>query len=257
MTNQSDFQKTILGYTKGFFVSHIATFDLITCNPIAIATSVLTQNSDLDQIPVKDKNSIIGVLERTSHNENVLVKDCMVPLSEKILVTGNFPINEFLKILDSEPSYRLIIEGSNITGIVTKSDLLKLPVRIYCFALISNIEILLKLIIEDRFHDDSWLDMLSGDRQKNINNRYKKDTERLLNLSKIDATEFNEKLDIVLSLKIFKESFKEDITNIISFRNDINHSKKRYLPQNDLNAFISLLKTSEYWIEELSNYFHS
>ena len=127
---------TVAGLEAGFKVSHIAAFDLETCAPDAKVGEVLAvrELKDFDQIPVKSDGRVIGVLERREGLEGT-VKENMRALDDSVLVSAEQALPKFLPTLGICP-YRLVVRGPEIGGIVTPSDIGKLPVRLMAFTLV-------------------------------------------------------------------------------------------------------------------------
>lgn len=68
-TNHNDILGvTMSGLEAGFKVFHIAAFDLELCAPDILASEVLNDPrlKDFDHIPVRERNQIVGVLQRGS-----------------------------------------------------------------------------------------------------------------------------------------------------------------------------------------------
>jgi hypothetical protein len=80
----------------------------------------------IDQIPVKDGERIVAVLERSAFREWA-----KRPLDDSLLVSADAELWDFIHSVH-EQSYRLVVEQTRITGIVTWADLLKVPVLVTC-----------------------------------------------------------------------------------------------------------------------------
>ena len=63
-----------------------------------------------------------------------------------MLVSAEEPLPKFLPTLVSSP-YRLVVRGVEIRGIVTLSDVAKLPVRLMAFTLAIHVEVVLADVI--------------------------------------------------------------------------------------------------------------
>lgn len=88
----------------------------------------------------------------------------MLPLSDRMLVAANMPMLDFIPLLGENPFW-LVVFGSRIDGIVTRSDLLKLPVRICVFTLVTHLELVMMNRIRTLFADEvGWFALLSPNR---------------------------------------------------------------------------------------------
>ncbi len=123
----NDAGEGLAGLNEGLRVRHIATFGLAKCAATDDPNEVLGRDDlrDFDQIPVHDGTQIVGILERATGK-------CR-PLDESVLVSADDPLSHFIHTVHEQP-YRLVVEGTAITGIVTWSDIAKVPVLVlgYC-----------------------------------------------------------------------------------------------------------------------------
>jgi len=126
---QQIFRTTMAGLETGLRVSQITTFRLVCCLADDDAGDVLRdpERSEFDQIPVRHKSHIIGVLERDKLFRGN-VRECMKPLDDSLLVSADEPLTRFVPLLNKRP-YRLVLVGTDIKGVVTRSDVAKAPVR--------------------------------------------------------------------------------------------------------------------------------
>ena len=89
-----------------------------------------------DQIPVRDEREhVLGVLERSGDIIQASARERMRRIDDAILVSADMPLDLFVPKMEKPPFYRLVLDGVQIKGVVTRSDLLKLPVRLLVFAL--------------------------------------------------------------------------------------------------------------------------
>jgi len=234
---------TLQGYAKGFHVSQIATFGLETCTLNDNFLKILEEKPSYDQIPVKQNGRIVGVLERKYSKSKDLNKSQYRPLDESILVSADESLSSFLKSMEKEPYYRLVVNGTKIDGIVTRSDILKLPVRLYLFALVTNLELLMVEIIDNNFENDEWLNYFDQTKQSKIQKRknyYKKDR---IDPSLIELTYFEEKYEIIGRHFDFGEDFINDFEEIKnSIRNPISHARDFIKNEADLERFLQLIQ---------------
>lgn len=78
---------------------------------------------------------------------------------------------DFIEEIDAKP-YRLVVAGGGIAGIVTWSDLQKLPVRASLFGLITGLELAMSRAIRLRYLDgEEWLRQLDDNEQRKIERR--------------------------------------------------------------------------------------
>jgi len=161
MNRDNDLETTLAGLDAGLRVRHIATFDVQSCEPEDSAAAVFERHPDFDQFPVTQDGRVIGVIERGDGEMGGPVRDHFRRLDDSMLVSAEEPLTGFISLLEEKPHYRLVVLGTRIAGIVTRSDLIKLPVRLVAFMAITHLEILMADLIRARCgDDDAWLALL-------------------------------------------------------------------------------------------------
>jgi CBS domain-containing protein len=248
------FENTLVGLSNGLQVWHIATFHLQTCAPNEHVTDVLGRFAEFDQIPVKDSGTVIGVLERNG-NLGEFVVDQMRRLDDSILVSANEPLLDFIPLMIEVPFYRLVLSGTRIDGIVTRSDLLKLPVRLLGFAMVTHLEQVMMDIISLRLpKDQDWLALLSKDRQEKIKNKQEIYQKKRMDPSLLELTDFSDKRTILTEHLRLGSKFTNDLSDIKDLRNMIAHAANFAPGEAELRSFINNFQNARRWIEELNSF---
>ncbi len=240
------------GFEAGFRVSHIAAFGLATCCPSEEVISVLSKPAlkDFDQIPVRDGKHIIGVLERGRGAPCGSVRDRMRPLDDSILVSSEEPLNRFLAALRGAP-YRLVVGGSEINGIVTRSDVGKLPVRLVAFTLVTHLEVVMADAVREKYGDSpDWLQLLRPDQRKTVEDRGEKRRRENLHIPLLELTGLGHKITTVGKLYGLTgwESRREEV---IGLRNSLDHASDFIEECRGVNGFLDRLELVDAWIEEV------
>ena len=222
---------------EGPSIVHIQTprEQFVTCSPEQRLSEILCSDTipyaEYDYLPVVRSSQVIGVLGTRSAEEHdgpaVQVRDCYQPLDEHHLLGADASILKFVLQADCHP-YRFVVSGERITGLVTVSDLQRLPVRMTLFALLTGFEMTLIEAIKRRFpEDEEWLSLLHPDQQRRV--------ERAIRKAKADdhfvhglyATNFYHKELIVQHLPCFDyggERLKTELCEIRHLRNRIAHA---------------------------------
>ena len=156
---------------------------------------------DFDFIPVVDENQrFIGMFNALAQRDRRTlgtVWQCFSPLSEENLIGADASILDFVLDADQRPC-RLVISGSKIVGLVSISDLQRLPVRAALFALITGFEMTMANFIRQRHSEESdWLKCLAAKRRQKIEDEK---SEAKADDSYVDTllfTQFYDKKEIV------------------------------------------------------------
>lgn len=138
--------------------------------------------------------------------EYVCTKDLKTGKCEKVanniksedIISESTPLIELLNGL-RDKTYFFILNGRKISGIITRADLQKPPVRILIFGMISLFEMHLTFLVRNNFPDESWKKVLKEKRIKNTEDILKKRQERNEVIDLTDCLQFADKRDLVLA----------------------------------------------------------
>lgn len=229
------------GLHSGLTVSLIATprDELMTCGSSEPVADVMARNTEpYDYLPVlasaeASGGQIIGLFPAlnafalTSHEGNI--KEHLIPLSEGYVIGADGSILEFIKDVDERPC-RLVISGARIVGLVSLSDLQKLPVRAALFALITGFEItMFEAIKRVMAEDGDWLRCLSAGRQDKIQGEIAISRADNGFVDALLFTQFCDKADIVakmFALSSSKRDVRDRLKDIQDLRDDLAHANE-------------------------------
>lgn len=175
----------------------------------------------------------------------------MLPLDESVLVSADLPLRQFIPLIPTV-SHRLVLDGTTIQGIVTWSDLQKLPIRLYAFSLVTHLEMVMAAVIQTTFLHDEWTAMLSEGRQKKIEEkrqslRRKNNEPRL-----IELTDLCDKREILARQPHLGKTFAQDVKAIGDLRDVTAHGGTYAEDPDAVREFVRRLQQTEYWIGKLT-----
>ncbi|MET4200737.1 hypothetical protein [Bradyrhizobium sp. LA6.12] len=220
---------------SGLTVGLIATSasELKTCTPHELISDVLQRNpEDFDFLPVVDEtHRFAGMFHAAAHRERRTlgtVWQCYVPLSEDYLLGADASILDFVLDAD-EKQCRLVISGTKVVGLVSLSDLQRLPVRAALFALITGLEMTMADLIRTRHpKSEDWMRFLTNGRQAKIEEERKKAKSDDGYVDTLLFTQFCDKRDI-LTQKLpepERSALSAALERIESLRNSIAHANE-------------------------------
>ena len=166
-----------------------------------------------------------------------------------MLVEAELPLARFLPLAVLS-TYYLVVAGSRIGGLVTRSDLLKLPVRLVAFAYVAHLEARMAALIRARFAADEWLDLVD-DGGKRLNGRARKLAQERLDPDVLELAFFSEKRQAIGRLLGLSEDEEASLIGVEKMRNDVAHGNDYGRTGEQLDAFIRSLSTAEEWIARL------
>jgi hypothetical protein len=152
--------------------------EFCVCRSDEMIAEVIRRNDQgFDHLPVIDasrseRKRIIGLLELVKFTDGgpaeSSVRDHTVPLTEDNLIGADASILTFVKSADSNPC-RLVLSGAEVTGLVSISDIQRLPVRAALFALITQFEMTMAAAIRrECSHLVDWKCRLSEGRLRKL-----------------------------------------------------------------------------------------
>jgi len=211
---------------------------------------------------VKKQDTIVGLLKRRECQDQSkgLVERYMQPLGEKILVSADMPLLEFIQ---NDSLDRLIINGTTIYGLVTRSDLLKLPVFLLGFALVTRIEtLMLDMIRSTNVSNEEWLAWLHPKRKSEIQKEFDRLNSQRSDPDMLELTYFSDKCIILKQLEVAEKnaphllakSFIEQLKEIKKLRNTVAHTGHSSDDTTNLEEFIERLHTAHQWIERIEQW---
>jgi len=126
-----------------------------TTTSVASALGVLERNR-FDFAPVFEGEQILGrvALSRLIEAESGSIGDHLEPLRGSFLVTSDSKITNSMRWLATDP-WLVVVDGQDISGIITPSDLNRQGARTYFYLLVADFEIRLAEAVRERFEDQA------------------------------------------------------------------------------------------------------
>jgi hypothetical protein len=253
-SSDRELDSTLAGLETGLRVNHIACFEMITCDAETIGREIMVDAafSDFDHIPVKSSGNIVGVVDRQELIPERYVLDIMHPLNGSMVVSAEEPLANFIHLLQRE-KYRLVVRSADIQGIVTRSDLHKLPVRLYVFTRITHFELLMGRVLRKLSEGDEncIFRLLPAEESRKLKKELKNLGERKLNLLPVDGTSFYQKYLALAKHFGFGDEFTSELHDIKELRNDVAHGARYADNDAALENFFHRLEWIERWAADL------
>src|SRR5258705_803499 len=257
------------GLEEGLQVIHITTpaAQLLCCQHDENIETVLARDDlkPFDQIPVKKQETIIGLLKKRECPEGAkgVARKHILPLGEKTLVSADTPLLDFIQ---DDSLDRIVIGGTKIYGLVTRSDLLKLPVSLLGFALTMHAEILmLNIIRSTHISDEIWLPWVPH--KCEIQRHYKRLISKRSELDKLSLTYITDKSEILRKLATSEDSgleefkshlpdkfFIDQLKDITALRNSSAHTGNTSDNDDILQELLNQLRITHKWIEGIEQW---
>jgi hypothetical protein len=241
-----------------------------TCASDEALAAVVDRNRrhDFDYLPVTEPISdndgkrarIVGLLEIDTymHGQSEpqgLVRQQMRPLLEENLIGADASILTFVRHADSQPC-RLVISGSEISGLVSLSDLQRLPVRAALFGMVTHLEIVMAGAIRAEFGtSDDWMGRLLPDQRRQVAKKVVKAKENDAYVhDMLLFTQFSDKVTVIKerqNLRWDRGEFEDQLHQIQDLRNDLAHAKDYAVTRNLAKKVCETVRLIEAWTNRL------
>jgi len=240
---------------------------LHTCRIDEQLADVIARNQvGFDYFPVTDsapqgQERIVGLIELVpflrGNSVCGIVRDHLLPLSEDNVIGADAGILTFVRTADRHRC-RLVISGSQVSGLVSLSDLQQLPVRAALFALITQLEMTMAdAIRRESGSTDRWKDRLSDSRKENID-RQRKDAVADDNLiDDLLFTQFCDKITIVRkspAFEVSKSQFDAEMAQAQKLRDNLAHANDYAATRDAAAKVCAIVRNVEEWMKHLNGW---
>lgn len=267
------FRETLTELQRGLTAALITTRDLLCLDarcPVAEAEAIMAK-MDISQVPVRRNGSIVGIYHQFTGSQDDVIDVHDVPVDDSLLTAMNASLLELLhRLAEGQPDFRLVVGQEGIEGIVTKSDLQKLPIRLLAYSLITHLESVMTNLIQAVCPlEDRWLMHLSignaelfPDHDVKSPEEWRNDLRGRQNGMRkggiapdlLDLTDFRHKYVILWKELSLPNEFPNDMKLINKWlRNTVAHSRSLPATTAHLKRFSTDLRATEYWTKYLED----
>jgi hypothetical protein len=242
------FEKTMKALEQSLQVRLIASFPIEACEPGTPPAEAFSKESwkGYDFIGVREAHKIVGVLDRLAWEKG---GSCKKPVTEGLVIEAETSLSSAIERLAGQ-DFLLVRERRVVSGILTRSDLLKLPVRLLAFAHVTHLELILAkaISLSAKGPTEKWLDLLPLKRKKKLEDKLAHLKGERLDLSLLELTEFCDKRDLVKRIYQVNGTFRKDLSEIEKLlRNPVAHAAT-FVPREDGAArLVHLLGRAKHW----------
>jgi hypothetical protein len=211
-----------------------------------------------DHLPVVDeKERIVGVLDIRalgSMSHDARVRDCCIPIGEELLIGAEVSVLEFLEDADRRP-FRFLVTRDGISGLVSLSDIQRLPVRAALFAIITQFEMAATRLIAEYFPQEGWMVSLSPGRREKIEDELRKATGDQNQVAPLLYTQIADKTDLLALIarargnEESKSALARKFDRIEKLRNALAHSNTLGVTRDDACAVVATVRDIKHWID--------
>lgn len=268
--SSDDPHEVLSGFQESLPVRLIATArqNFKTCRADEAVPNVVERNlaDCFDFMPVLGldlaANTIVGVLDMvrlTGMNDTAgTVHHHMEPLAERHLIGANASVLAFIRDADQH-SFRFIVSGREINGLVSISDLQRLPVRAALFANVTQLEMTMAEVIRCWFpKPETWMALLSQGRADKVCEKVGRAKAEDTLVDQLLYAEFCDKVTIIdkswnfsVNTPSDKQSFQKDMKDIQNLRDNLAHANNYASTRDSAKQLCACVRRMDYWIRLL------
>jgi hypothetical protein len=209
--------------------------------------------------------TVAGVLEVATFINGVAperaVRDHMQPLGEEHLIGADASILTFIRDADRHP-FRFVVSGREINGLVSVSDLQRLPVRAALFAIVTQLEMTMAEVVRSRFSEpDAWMRLLSHERAQKVRDNITRAKAEDTLVDRLLYTEFCDKVTIIDKALISsadgspkKRFFEKDMKHIQNLRDNLAHANDYAATRDAARNVCECVRKMDGWIRALADW---
>jgi hypothetical protein len=187
---------------------------LVSCTRADTAAQIKARNPDrFSFLPIiEGSKGIVGLYDAERWFDvdapDKSIGHDVIPISEDIMIGADASILDFVRYGDQNPT-KLVLKGKMVGGLVSLSDIQKLPARAALFTMITSLEMTLTIVIERHCPEpDYWKGLLSKGRRAKVLEEIEKARVKNGLVSELSFSQFIDKADIIRRLRILDGSLK-------------------------------------------------
>lgn len=231
--HSQDFISMMRVLERGITVDMIMTDPAESVDAGALVGPLLEKEefSAFDCFPVRSQDDtgtqVIGAVYRHDNPEpEQTAVEAMRPLHRVPLVGSRDSVDRLIRLMHDMKEYHfLVLHEARISGIVTRSDLDRLPVRLLLISRIVHAEQLMTMILRQHAKaEPSWFDQLSTTRREAVERLQKRAREAGDDLELIECLYLADKLTLVGKLAGLAK-VKKLLSSMDKLRNQLMHAR--------------------------------
>ena len=256
----ADFTRTIDALDQGVLVRSIMSQPLVTIAPDDDPAAFFERRKadGFDCAPVQRDGRIVGMVywADVQKGGGRRAEEVMRSLDQVPIVAGTETVSGLIRAMKANGEhFWLVLNGTEINAIVTRSDLWRLPVRLLAMSRLVHLEKLMQELIRARGDDAGWMAVMPDDRKAKIEAEIKKAAARNEQLDPLESTSFSDKLTI-FEKHLERKREAKDLGGINALRNKLMHGREDGDDEASIESFLGRLERMDTfikkWTRELS-----
>lgn len=188
-------------------------------------------SAGFDVVGVRDGGLVRAFVLRDQLSQADSIAGALRPVAPELTVPESGSLLEVLGELSERP-FLLVSSLGQATGIVTRADLTKAPVRMWLFNLVTLLEMHMSLMIRRHLSEDQWVSALKPQRADRARQHFSERQQRNEDIDLIECLQFCDKKEIVVHSPVLRPLFggskqkaQKFLESCESLRNDLAHAQ--------------------------------
>jgi CBS domain-containing protein len=253
----ADFARTMDALDQGVLVRSIMSEPLVTIGPDDDAAAFFEQRrvDGFDCAPVEQAGRIIGMVYKSdldAAGSPRRAADAMRSLDRVPIVAGTETVSSLMRVMrQSGEHFWLVLNGTEINAIVTRSDLWRLPVRMLAMCRLVHLEKLMQELIRSRTEGTAWMAVFTEDRRRKVEGVLKVSAARNEQLDLLECTSFSDKIAI-LGHHLGRKSEAKVLNRITRLRDQLMHGREDSDDESGITAFLDHMENIDLLLHQWS-----
>jgi CBS domain-containing protein len=231
-----DFRQTMSALEESLLVQSIMSYPLasIAKDRCPVRFFDDARHADFDCAPVTNGSRVIGMIHRSDVGHRIpdscLAGDTGIlrPLHMVPIVAATEPVAHLLRMMrDTSDHHWLVLKGKEVSAIVTRSDVWKMPVRMLLICRMLHLEQLIALAIRKHSTHDAWMSLLSPSRQAKILDHFASVKRHNEHVDMLESTNYSDK--VVIIGRIQPSTTKLRLSSLDGLRNLLMHGREGHV----------------------------
>jgi hypothetical protein len=251
---------------KQIFIDNVTArciYEPLLCCPInsnaeEAKQALKTRDFDVAGVKAIEDGDVIGYVV-TNEIGNGNIKEYIKHITTDLLISDSTPLAEIFSVL-SDKNFALVVYGNHVTGIITKADINKPPIRVYIFGMVSLFEMHLNSWITYFYRNDSWINEIPEQRLTEARETYNQRKGKNQELSLLECIQLCDKRDLLSKSNEFlrafdlsRNYFDSFVKKVEKIRNDLAHSQNSIIASLEWTAFVETITSTEKFLIDSDN----
>lgn len=222
----------MVSFDDFFTASHIAEPLVSVTQEDGDSLAGYFERYNFDAVGFKEGDRVIGYIEKSAVVDPAHLVAAMRPFDIADIITNNTPLMDCMTLLETKPRL-FVMDKSQVSSIITVSDIQKAAVRMLFFGVVTLFESEATRLIHETYPHAEWQQLLTSGRVDNAAKLYAELQGKNQEMHLINCTQFCDKTEILMKNSDFLRTYiglsktkaEALFERAEDFRNDLAHAQ--------------------------------